>query len=107
VSGYGISVEVDWDRDGDFSDFDEDVTRYIRRSEPVSLSYGRDPGTTGSVVVQGQGGVVLNNSDRRFSSRNTASPLYGLIKPARPVESPAISAARHTPCFVGIPTRRH
>jgi hypothetical protein len=37
------------------------------------------------VVVQGQGGVVLNNSDRRFSSRNTASPLYGLIKPARPV----------------------
>jgi hypothetical protein len=81
----GIKVEVDWNRDGDFTGTNENVTRYIRRSEPISLSYGRDPGTTGSVVVQGQGGVVLNNSDRRFSSRNTASPLYGLIKPARPV----------------------
>jgi hypothetical protein len=32
----GIKVEVDWNRDGDFTGTNENVTRYIRRSEPIS-----------------------------------------------------------------------
>ena len=79
----GFVVEIDWDRDGDFFTWYDNVTPDVQRQDQVSLQYGRDPG--GAIFVAGSGGFTLDNSSRRYSSRNTASPLYGKIKPARPV----------------------
>src|SRR5215207_3491868 len=82
----GVTVEIDWDRSGDYLAETDDVTGQVRaRSNPLSVEYGRDQTTALSPTVAGRGTVVLDNSDRRFSPRNTASPLYGLLKPARPV----------------------
>ena len=79
-------VEVDWDKDGDFLDPGEDVTALVRPLvAPVAAQYGRDQSTALAPSVSGQGSFTLDNRDRRFSPRNKTSPLYGKVKPARPV----------------------
>lgn len=97
-----FQVLVDWDRDGSVGgiypggiypgiplgvspEYGEDVTALVRREDQVSLRYGRDQDTAIAPVAVGQGAFTLSNRDRRFSPRNTASPLYGKVKPARPV----------------------
>jgi hypothetical protein len=87
-----IKVEVDWNKDGDYSDTSEDVTTFVRRAEQqISVSFGRDQSTALAPTVSGSGSFTLDNRDRRFSPRaatlanGTTNPLYGLIKPARPV----------------------
>ena len=79
----GFSVLVDWDRDGDYGDVGEDVTARTIRQSPVSFSYGR--ASSLAPTAGGSGGLTLDNSTRDYSPRNTTSPLYGLLKPARPV----------------------
>lgn len=82
-----FTVLVDWNRDGDYGDTGEDVTDLVMRSQaPVSVGYGRDQSTALAPTVSGHGSFTLNNQDKRFSPRNTASPLFGKIKPARPVK---------------------
>ncbi len=88
----GIRVEIDFNRDGDYSDTSENVTTFVRPGQqPVSVSYGRDQSTALAPTVSGSGSLTLDNRDRRFSPRaatlanGSANPLYGLIKPARPV----------------------
>lgn len=61
----------------------EDVTDRIRGG--VTVEYGRDQTTALAPTVAGRGGFNLDNQSRAYSPRNTASPLYGKIKPARPV----------------------
>lgn len=102
-------VEVDWDKDdfgsgfgssygsgtygsgsygggGSGSTGSDDVTARVRtRQSAMSLSYGRDQSTALAPAVAGRGSFVLDNSSRDYSPRNTASPLYGSLKPARPV----------------------
>lgn len=78
-----MKVEVDWDKDGDYADTGENVTARVRG--PVSVSYGRDQSTALAPVVSGRGSFALDNATRDYSPRNTTSPLYGLVKPARPV----------------------
>ena len=81
----GIRVEVDWARDG-YEGALDDVTALTRPVQaPLTFEYGRDQSSALSPTVAGRGGVTLDNSTRRFSPRNTASALYGLLKPARPV----------------------
>lgn len=80
-----ISVYIDWDKDG-FSGFLDDVTDDVRPVQSqVSLSYGRGDSTALSAVAAGSGGFTLDNSSRKYSPFNTASPLYGKLKPSRPV----------------------
>lgn len=67
------------------ADFIDDVTSLVRANNGVSLEYGRDQSTALAPTVSGRGTLTLNNQDRRFSPRNTTSPLYGYLKPARPV----------------------
>lgn len=62
-----------------------DVTSLVRREGGLSAEYGRDQTTALAPSVAGRGGLVLDNIDRRFSPRNITSPLYGYMKPARPV----------------------
>jgi hypothetical protein len=67
----------------------------VRRGDgPVTVSYGRDQSTALAPTVTGRGSFTLNNvwvdnrnhsKGRLLSPRNTQSPLYGKIKPARPV----------------------
>lgn len=79
-------VEIDWDNDGNFSDPLEDVTELVRPNlGAVSFQYGRDQSSALAPTVSGQGQITLDNRDRWFSPRNTDSPLYGQVKPARPV----------------------
>lgn len=97
----GIKVEVDWNGDGDYSDTGEDVSRYVKTEAGISLEYGRDQLTALTPVVAGRGDFVLNNRDQRFSPRNTSSPLYGNLKPARQVKiTRTVSGVTHT-LFVG------
>lgn len=63
----------------------DDVTSLVLGREGVSLQYGRDQSTALAPTVSGRGSMTLNNRDRRFSPRNILSPLYGKVKPARPV----------------------
>lgn len=83
-----FQVQVDWDKDGFISadDVTGDVTTSPgQRGVPVQLSYGRDLSSPLAPTVAGRGSFRLVNQHRRYSPRNTLSPLYGQIKPARPV----------------------
>jgi len=51
----------------------------------MSVSYGRDQSTALAPTIAGRGSLVLDNRSRDYSPRNTASPIYGFMKPARPV----------------------
>lgn len=80
-----FKVEIDWDKNGQ-QDIDNDVTDLVRAGvSPISVNYGRDQSSAMAPSVSGQGQFSLDNRDRRFSPRNYDSPLYGRVKPARPV----------------------
>lgn len=78
-----LYVKVDWNRDGDFADALEDVSDDQRGT--ITASYGREASTALTQVSAGRGSFDLDNSTRRYSPRNAASPLFGKVKPARPV----------------------
>ncbi len=80
-----LFVGIDWAKDGTYTGPYDDVTARARggRAGSVRVSYGRAMAT--DLAVSGSGSLVLNNSDRVLSPRNTSSPLYGKIRPARPV----------------------
>lgn len=82
-TGDGLSVMVDWAKDGSFTTWGDDVTTLVRGG--FSVQYGRDQATAVAPLVSGSGGFTLDNVDRRFSSRNSASLLFGKLKPGRPV----------------------
>jgi hypothetical protein len=81
----GIAVEIDWDKAG-FGTYGDNVTSRVRPlAQALSVEYGRDQSTALSPTVAGRGSFTLDNRSRDYSPRNTASILYGKIKPARPV----------------------
>jgi hypothetical protein len=79
-----IKVEVDFAKDG--YGFIDDMTDRVRPGAgAVTFEFGRDQSTALAPIISGRGSFTLDNRDKALSPRNTASPLYGLIKPARPV----------------------
>jgi hypothetical protein len=105
-----IWVEVDWDKTGDFSTWGDDVSDYTRRAGGVSATYGRDQSTALAPIVSGSGSFTLANDlvdprdktkGRRFTPRNVNSPLYGKLKPARPVRIRREVAGAPYTLFVG------
>lgn len=81
-----LSFLIDWDNDGNYTSLGDDVSKRIRsRIDVVSLQYGRDQNTALAPLISGRGGFTLDNRSRDYSPRNTASPLYGKVKPARAV----------------------
>jgi hypothetical protein len=83
----GIKVSVTWGTSGGLPLYLNDVTSKVRpNASPVTMEYGRDQSTALTPTVAGRGGFVLDNRSRFYSPRNTSSPLYGLMKPARPVQ---------------------
>lgn len=79
----GYAVQIDWDKDGDFSEASEDVTDRVRGA--VTVMYGRDQTTALAPTISGRGEFSLDNHSRDYSPRNTASPIYGQARPGRPV----------------------
>jgi hypothetical protein len=81
-----LSVQVDWAKNGSYTDTGDDVTTRVRPvTAAVSGGYGRDQSTALTPISAGRGSLTLDNTDRALSPRNTASPYYGRLKPARPV----------------------
>ncbi|XTZ17042.1 hypothetical protein ACQSSU_06595 [Micromonospora echinospora] len=80
------SIRIDWNGDGSFDGPGEDVTERVNdRGPALQLRYGRDQARAFSPLAGGSGAFELNNSSRDYSPENTASPLYGLVKPGRDV----------------------
>src|SRR4249920_571046 len=81
-----ISVGIDWDRDGDYLETGEYVTSRVMERNGVSLEYGRVQSTALAPMVAGRGGFTLNNHSGDYNPLNASSPIFGLIKPALPVQ---------------------
>jgi hypothetical protein len=78
-------VGVDWAKNGNYTSAGDDVTDRVKPGSRVTASYGRDQDTALSPIVAGRGSFDLDNTSRAYSPRNTLSPLFGNLKPARPV----------------------
>lgn len=78
-----LFVKVDWNRNGVFTDAKDDVSDRVRGT--LSASFGRDQTTALSPTVAGRGDFTLDNHSKDYSPRNTSSPLFGSLKPRRPV----------------------
>jgi hypothetical protein len=75
------TVKIDWQRNGDFTEAIDDVTSYVKSSEwflGMTLPYQDDANDS---TLR----LVLDNSDKRFSPENGASPLADMVAPLRPV----------------------
>lgn len=92
-------VYVDWAKNGTFTNAGDNVSDLVRGG--ITASFGRDQSTALSAVVGGRGGFDLDNADRRFSPRNTTGPLYGNLKPARPVLVQRVVGATTYTIFYG------
>lgn len=94
-----VFVRVDWGKDGVFTSTGDDVSDVVRGS--ITATYGRDQVTALSPVVAGRAGFDLDNTSRAYSPRNTASPLFGKLKPARPVQVQRVVGANTYTIFRG------
>lgn len=75
---------IDWDGLADsnpVTGVGEDVTGDI--ISDISVTYGRDQERQLSPAAVGSAAFTLNNSTRRYSPENVASPLHGDLDPAR------------------------
>jgi hypothetical protein len=75
---------VDWAKDGTFAAAPaaDDVTDRIRGN--ITCRYGRDSDNPATIAA-GTGAFNVDNTSRDYSPRNASSPLFGNLKPARPV----------------------
>lgn len=67
-----LHVEIDWNRDGDFGDSNEDITDLVLN---IQTATGGSPSSVVGKVDAGRASVTLNNDDDRFSNFNSASTL--------------------------------
>ena len=70
-------VEVDWNRDGTYSE----VTDYVIEAEWFLGFRAPYMGTASEAFLH----LTLNNADKRFSPENSSGPLYGNLAPLRPL----------------------
>jgi hypothetical protein len=98
VSG-PLFVKVDWAKNGNYTGVLDDVSDYVRGG--VSCQFGRDQITATSPMTAGRGGFALDNRGRQFSRLNSASPIFGLVKPARPVQITRTVGATTYTLFAG------
>lgn len=74
-----LSVKVDWNNDGDFSDSGEDVSAAVRY--PVTTSRGRSSAT--DQAKAGTGSFRLRNEGGDYTPFYASSPLYPNVLPGR------------------------
>ena len=73
-------ILVDWNNDGDFADANEDVTGDV---EILTFDHLRDIQT--DYIEAAKLGFVLKNNTHTYTPTNSASGLYGNLKPGRRV----------------------
>lgn len=76
-----FSFYVDWNRDGDFGDANENITAYVINAD-WSLGFRTALQDTAD---EGRLSLTLQNSDRRFSPEYSSGPYYGNFLPGRAV----------------------
>jgi len=75
------TIAVDWDRNGDYSSTQDDVTnRVIAANWFLGMRKPYQDTADNAVLT-----LTLNNTDRLFSPENASSPLFGKLVPQRPV----------------------
>ena len=87
-----ITIEIDWNKDGDYSDTysnvyssaEEDTTSRVMASFGVSVEDGLDQSTALAPMVAGRGGFTLNNASGDYNPLNTSSPGARILMPALP-----------------------
>ena len=83
-------VEVDWNRDGAYSE----VTDYVTEARWFLGFRAPFMGTASEAFLH----VTLKNADKRLSPENSGGPLYGKLAPLRPVKNEShdgTTARRH------------
>lgn len=75
----GWTMACDWNRQGVFTDPNEDVTRKL--TGDILISYGRNEARATAAAGAGKMDFKLINTTRIYSPENTASPLYGKVLP--------------------------
>jgi hypothetical protein len=75
------TVMVDWDRNANYTGAYDDISsRVIEAKWFLGMQKLYQSIADNSILT-----LTLNNSDGRFSPENVSSPLYGKLKPLRPV----------------------
>jgi hypothetical protein len=90
---------VDWNMDDDFSDPYEEITDDVLLGD---WRLGRDSGSLLSLASSGVANITLKNATGKYSSLNSASPLYGLILPLRKVKITATYLGATTTQWLGF-----
>jgi len=70
-----LHIEVDWNRDGDWGDSNEDISDLVLS---IQTAIGGSASSLTGKKDAGRDVVVLNNDDDRFSNYNAASPLMSV-----------------------------
>lgn len=65
------------------TDPEEDVTARVRTTTPIVVKRGRDFARELAPMRAGTTDLLLGNEDGLYSSKNAASPLFGLVKSGR------------------------
>lgn len=73
-------VQIDWDRDSNFTGTYDDITEYVLNAE---WELGCRPYEL--VADEATARITVTNIDKRFSPENSSSPLYGSMVPNLPV----------------------
>lgn len=68
------------------SDPYEDVTERVRVTTPIVVKRGRDFARELAPIRAGTTDLLLGNEDGLYSSKNAASPLFGLVKSGRLID---------------------
>lgn len=98
LTGYvSLSVRVDWNNDGAYSQPGDDVSADVRY--PVSTSRGRSAAT--DEPKAGSARFALRNGEGTYTPFNSASPLYPHVIGGRPVTIVATYLGVEYPVFVG------
>lgn len=94
-----MTIAVDWGKDGSFASTGDVVTTRVRGN--IEAQFGRDQSTNLTPTVSGLGSFALDNSSKDYSPRNASSPLFGKVKPARPVKITRVVGANTYVIFYG------
>lgn len=99
VTGAAYTIAVDWDGSGVISGTGEDVSGEVLGNGSWNFVYGRDQARQLSPAAIGRGSFSLCNTSRVFSPENESSPLFGFLRPARPVTMSTVFQNTYYPLF--------
>lgn len=99
--GVQWSIGIDWAADG-FDSAGDDVTARALERAGLTMEYGRDQNRELSPTAAGAADLELDNASKDYSPDNTGSPLYGNLRPARPLRITAIRSGATHNLFYGF-----